>query len=92
MFKQIFAGVTMLASVAVLTVSMQTSKAEAGVRLYVQPPAPYYGSDYYYPRSYTHRPYYNGYRRSYRWGNRHCHKRWRNGRRITRCHRHKIYY
>ena len=92
MLKRILAGATMFASVTVMSLSMQSSDSEAGIRLYVQPPVAYYGSNYYYPRRYTHRPYYNGYRRGYRWGHRHCHKRWRNGYRVKRCHRHKIRY
>ena len=83
MLKKIIAGATMLAGVAVLSVAMPTSKAKAGVKIYVRPPVVFYGR--------KHRPYVRRHSR-YRYGRRHCHIRWRNGYRVRRCHRHKIYY
>jgi len=84
MLKKIVTGASLLVGVAVVTVSMQTSKAKAGVKIYVRPPVVFYGRT-------THRPYVRRHSR-YRWGRRHCHIRWRNGYRVRRCHRHKIYY
>ncbi len=93
MLKSILAGLVLVFGVAVTSVTVQTTKAEAGINIYIPTPGIHIGSR---GRCYNHR--HRGYRRHRHCGRhvhrskryrRHCHKRWRNGRSYRRCHRHR---
>jgi len=84
MLKTILAGLVLVFGVAVTSVTVQTQKAEAGINVYIPTPGIHIGSRHRWCRDRYGRRYRCG--RSYR---RHCHWRWRHGRRVRICHRHR---
>jgi len=89
MLKSILAGMVLVFGIAVSSVTVQTTKAEAGINIYIPTPGIHIGSRRWcrdrHGRRYRCARGYRDHRR-YR---RHCHWRWRNGRRVRRCHRHR---